>query len=53
MKKNYENRMKFKKYEKGDAVWLHNLSRKKGISPKLQRPWHGPFSVTHRFNDVL
>ena len=33
---NYENRMKFKKYEQGDAVWLHNLSRKKGISPKLQ-----------------
>ena len=36
MKKNYENRMK--KYEKGDAEWLHNVSRKKGISPKLQRP---------------
>ena len=53
MKENYENRMKFKKYEKGDAVWLHNLSRKKGISPKLQRPWHGPFLVTHRLNDVL
>lgn len=45
--------MNFKKYEKGDAVWLHSLARKKGISPKLQRPWQGPFLVTHRLNDVL
>lgn len=45
--------MNFKKYEKGDAVWLHSLARKKRISPKLQRPWQGPFLVTHRLNDVL
>lgn len=53
MKENYDNRMHFNKYEKGDAVWLHRLARKKGISPKLQRSWQGPFLVTHRLNDVL
>ncbi len=27
----------------GDPVWLHCPIRKKGISPKLSRPWQGPF----------
>lgn len=31
--------------EAGDAVWLHNPLRKKGLCPKLQRQWQGPYLV--------
>ena len=31
--------------EAGDAVWLHNPQKKKGLSVKLQRPWQGPYLV--------
>ena len=37
----------------GDPVWLHNPQRKKGLSPKLQRPWQGPFVVTKKINDLI
>lgn len=53
MKESYDNKMNFKKYEKGDAVWLPSLARNKGISPKLQRPWQGPILVTYCLNDML
>ena len=36
----------------GDTVWLHNPQKKKGYSPKLQRPWEGPYIVTSRLSDV-
>ena len=39
--------------EAGDAVWLHNPQRKKGLSPKLQRPWQGPYLVVKRINDLV
>lgn len=37
----------------GDLVWLHSPQRKKGISPKLRRPWEGPYVVAERLNDVV
>jgi len=41
------------KYSRGDLVWLYSPQRKKGISPKLMRPWKGPFTVTKRLNDLV
>lgn len=35
MKESYDNKMNFKKYEKGDVVWLYSLVRNKGILLKL------------------
>ena len=32
-------------YIVGDFVWLHRPVRRKGLSPKLQRPWSGPYEV--------
>ena len=29
----------------GDIVWVFNRSNRKGISPKLEHPWHGPFRI--------
>ena len=37
----------------GDLVWLHNPQRKKGISPKLRRPWEGPYVAVEQLNDVV
>ncbi|XP_060085241.1 uncharacterized protein LOC132564610 [Ylistrum balloti] len=52
MKKNYDHNAKSARYEVGEAVWLRNLVRKKGLSPKLQLPWTGLFIVTKRLTDV-
>ena len=37
----------------GDAVWLYNPRRKKGISPKLQRSWEGPYVIIKKINDLM
>jgi hypothetical protein len=51
-KRNYDLKSQVHRYEPGDAVWLHNPARKKGVSPKLSRPWEGPFRVINRLSDV-
>ena len=35
--------VKEKPYSEGDFVWVHCIKHKKGLSPKLHRPWEGPF----------
>ena len=35
MKQRYDLALKCQQLEVGDAVWLHNPQRKKGLSPKL------------------
>ena len=37
-------------FSRGDWVWLYNPTR---ISPKLSRPWNGPYLVTEKVNDVI
>src|SRR5262249_23905342 len=32
-------------FKEGDLVWLYTKQRKKGLSPKLTHPWHGPFRI--------
>jgi hypothetical protein len=39
--------------QQGDAVWFHNPQRKKGLTPKLQRPWQGPYVITKKINDLV
>ena len=39
--------------EAGDAVWLHNPQKKKGLSVKLQCPWQGPYLVLKKINDLV
>ena len=53
MKKNYDHKANFKPLTEGDSVWLSNLVRKKGKSPKLQCPWQGPYLITKCLNDVV
>ncbi|MPC21896.1 hypothetical protein E2C01_014899 [Portunus trituberculatus] len=45
MKELYDRRMRDARYAEGDRVWLHNPRRRRGLSPKLQSPWKGPYTV--------
>ena len=53
MKQRYDLPLQCPQLEAGDAVWLYNPQRKKGLTPKLQRPWEGPYTVIKRINDLV
>ena len=53
MKTRYDIRSEAFTFSKGGIVWLYNPQREKGKSPKLSRPWEGPYVVVERLNDVL
>ena len=53
MKQRYDSLLEYQPLEAGEAVWLHNPQRKKGLTPKLQRPCQGPYIVTKRINDLV
>ena len=52
-KKNYDHRVHCDKFAVGDFVWLLFSIRKKGLSPKLQRRWIGPFLVISVLSDCF
>ena len=39
--------------KQGAPVWFHNPQRKQGLTPKLQRPWQGPYVITKKINDSV
>ena len=53
MKGYYDLRADGKTFQAGDAVWLYNPRRKPGLTPKLMRPWEGPYVVTKAINDLV
>ena len=52
MKTRYDARARGATFNPGDKVWLYNPRRKKGLSPKLQSPWEGPYDVSEVLSDV-
>ena len=46
MRETYDRRKRETTFAVGDRVWLYNPRRKRGLSPKLQSPWQGPYAVT-------
>ena len=56
---NYRKRQRYwsspgcQQLQPGDAVWSYNPQRRKGLTPKLQRPWQGPYTIIKRINDVV
>lgn len=52
MKTRYDRKSNTSGFEEGSLVWLHNPTRRKGKSPKLQNNWDGPYKVVTRLNDV-
>ena len=53
MKERYDSTAEVTLLQRGDPVWLYNPQRKKGVTPKLMRPWQGPYVVIKRINDVV
>ena len=53
MKRRYDVGSTRKTFKCGDAVWLYNPQRKKGLSPKLSNDWEGPYLVTKQINELL
>ncbi|GFW23496.1 integrase core domain protein [Trichonephila clavipes] len=53
MKTRYNARATGHNFQKGDKVWLWNPKRRKGLSPKLQTNWEGPYTVLKILNDVV
>ncbi|GFV91646.1 uncharacterized protein TNCV_4762111 [Trichonephila clavipes] len=53
MKTRYDARSTGHDFHEGDKVWLWNPKRHKGLSPKLQTNWEGPYIVLKRLNDVV
>jgi hypothetical protein len=53
MKDRYDKKADTTGFEPGDAVWLYNPRVRRGRSPKLARPWAGPYRVMSRLTDVV
>ncbi|GBN69452.1 hypothetical protein AVEN_138121-1 [Araneus ventricosus] len=53
MKTRYDSRATDNHFKEGDLVWMYNLKRRRGLSPKLQQNWEGPYTVVKKLNDVI
>ena len=49
----YDFRANFQYYSVGERVWVRNKARTRGLCPKLQRRYKGPYKVLERVTDVL
>ncbi|GBM31049.1 hypothetical protein AVEN_120255-1 [Araneus ventricosus] len=53
MKIRYDFRATDHHFKEGDLVWMYNQKRRRGLSPKLQQNWEGPYTVVKKLNDVV
>ena len=51
-KRTYDQKAERSRFRVGDFVWLHTTAKTKGLSPKLQRRWHGPYLIVDKLSDV-
>ena len=51
-KRNYDRGIAGKKLGTGQFVWLFNPAKKKGLAPKLQCRWEGPYLIVGKLSDV-
>ncbi|XP_022108295.1 uncharacterized protein LOC110988783 [Acanthaster planci] len=49
----YDRRSATDKLVVGEFAWLHNPAKKKGVSPKLQCRWEGPYLIVHQLSEVI
>ncbi|GBM14111.1 hypothetical protein AVEN_60949-1 [Araneus ventricosus] len=52
MKTRYDSRETYHHFKEGDLVWMHNPRRRRGLSPKLQQNWEGPYTIVKKLNVV-
>ena len=53
MKEYYDAKAQDDPLNEGDSVWLYNPKRKKGLTPKLMKPWQGPYIIVKKINDLV
>jgi hypothetical protein len=53
MQKDYLVGTRGRSLTRGDFVWLFDSTKKKGLSPKLQSRWTGPWIVTKKLAEVV
>ncbi|GBM44084.1 hypothetical protein AVEN_75900-1 [Araneus ventricosus] len=53
MKARYDSRATDHHFKDGDLVWMYNLKQRRGLSPKLQQSWKGPYTVVKKLNDPV
>ena len=53
MKARYERVANPEVFHEGQLVLFYNPMRKKGLFPKLQTSWDGPYKIVKRLNDVV
>jgi len=51
-KKHYDRRAKPRSFANGDYVYLHNPTRKLGLSRKFHKYWVGPYKVTAKISEL-
>ena len=52
-KRHYDLQAKRRTFSVGDAVWVHDPSRRLGVCSKLAPQWKGPFIVTKKIDDLI
>jgi hypothetical protein len=53
MKRRYDKYSHVLQLDTGATVWLYNPRRTKGLCPKLQCNWEGPYIIIKKLNDVI
>ncbi|GBN56995.1 hypothetical protein AVEN_125484-1 [Araneus ventricosus] len=53
MKTRYDSCATGHHFNEGDQVCMYNPKRRRGLSPKLQQKWEGPYTIIKRLNDVI
>ncbi|GBM40817.1 Retrovirus-related Pol polyprotein from transposon 412 [Araneus ventricosus] len=53
MKTRYDSGATGHHFKEGDQVWMYNPKRRRGLSPKLQHNWEGPYTIVKKLNDVI
>ena len=49
----FDVKINFQYYSEGELVWLRNNAKKRGLCPKLQRRFKGPYKIMERITEVL
>ena len=52
-KKTYDHCVCVVPYSVGDQVWLRNPLKTKGLCPKLQPRWEGPYKIRRQISDLV
>ena len=53
MKDHYDRKAFGEAFDVDDKVWYYDPRVKKGRSPKLNRPWKGPYTIKKKISDLV